>query len=431
VTSLTNAPTVSPSRCPAGPFGWTPLASTAGLFFLIGFVTWLNGPLISFVRVAFSLSDVGAFLVPLAFYITYLLFALPAARIASRTGLKSGLALALAIMGTGSAMFGQCVVLRSYPGALGGLMVIGAGLTLLQVTVNPYVSLLGPHDRAAQRIAIMGLCNKFAGILAPIVLAAVVMHNIGGVAEQAQHAASPTEREAILSAFTNAVYWPYLGMAALLCVVACAVFLSNLPDLDAPTPLILSAPDFHITPRLGFGMVATFLYVGIEVLAGDAIGTYGQAFGMPLDQTRFFTAFTLFAMMAGYVAGLCLVPRVLSQERCMVLSCMGGILFAVAAYLTTGYVSVLCVALLGLANAMIMPALFPMAIRDAGRHVPLVSALLVMMFSGGACTPQVFVLIKPYIGVQAAFLVLAVPAYLVLLGYGLRFSSDSVTQRTI
>lgn len=430
MSSLTASPETSLSRCPAGSFGWTPLISTAGLFFLIGFVTWLNGPLISFVRVAFSLSDIGAFLVPLAFYIAYLLFALPAARIVSRTGLKSGLALALAIMSAGSALFGQCVVLRSYPGALGGLMIIGAGLTLLQVTVNPYVSLLGPHDRAAQRIAIMGLCNKFAGILAPIVLAAMVMHNISGVAEQAQHAASSAEREAILSSFTNAIYWPYLGMAALLGVAACAVFLSNLPDLDPPEALALSAPGFHITPRLGFGMVATFLYVGIEVLAGDAIGTYGQAFGMPLDQTRFFTAFTLFAMMTGYAAGLCLVPRVLSQERCMVLSCVGGILFAVAAYLTTGYLSVLCVALLGLANAMIMPALFPMAIRDAGRHVPLASALLVMMFSGGACTPQMFVLLKPYIGVQGAFLILAISAYLVLLGYGMWFSSPSGTRKS-
>ncbi|AQS84645.1 MAG: glucose/galactose MFS transporter [Acetobacter aceti] len=431
MSSLTHLPKASLFRCPAGSFGWAPLASTASLFFLIGFVTWLNGPLISFVRVAFSLSDVGAFLVPLAFYIAYLLFALPAARIVSRTGLKSGLALALAIMGIGSALFGQCVGLRSYPGALGGLMVIGAGLTLLQVTVNPYVSLLGPHEQAAQRIAIMGLCNKFAGILAPIVLAAIVMHNISGVAEQAQHAASPTEREAILSGFTNAIYWPYLGMAALLGVAACAVFLSNLPDLDSPAPLALSLPGFHITPRLGFGMVATFLYVGIEVLAGDAIGTYGQAFGMPLDQTRFFTAFTLFAMMTGYAVGLCLVPRVLSQERCMILSCAAGILFAVAAYLTTGYVSVLCVALLGLANAMIMPALFPMTIRNAGHHVPLASALLVMMFSGGACTPQIFVLIKPYIGVQAAFLVLAVPAYLVLLGYGVRFSTERGVRKTV
>ena len=402
-----------------------PLIATAALFFLIGFVTWLNGPLISFVRVAFSLSDVEAFLIPLVFYLSYLGFALPAGKIAQHTGLKRGFAIALAIMGIGGAFFGQFIASRFYPGALAALMVLGAGLTLLQVSVNPYISLLGPHDRAAQRIAIMGLCNKFAGILAPIVLATVVMHDIGNVALRAGQAATLTEREAILSSFAQGIYWPYLGMALVLIIAAGGVMLSPLPDFGASRSTKLTGAGFSFTPRLCGGILATFTYVGIEVLAGDAIGTYGQGFGLPLNETRFFTAFTLAAMMLGYVIGLLIVPRFLSQERCMFLSCALGIVLSLAAFCTQGYVSVLCVALLGLANAMIMPALFPMAIRHAGSHTPVASALLVMAFSGGAFTPQIFVFLKPYIGFQATFAGLAVLSYGVVLSYAHRFANDT------
>ncbi|WP_338421299.1 glucose/galactose MFS transporter [Acetobacter conturbans] len=409
--------------CPAGSFGWAPVLTTAGLFFLIGFVTWLNGPLISFVRVAFSLSDVGAFLVPLVFYLSYLIFALPAAKIAQRTGLKLGFSLALATMGGGTALFGQFIADRSYSGALTGLLIIGAGLSLLQVTVNPYVSLLGPHDRAAQRIAIMGLCNKCAGIAAPVVLAAWAMNNIGTVAEEARHAAAGPEREAILSNFAHAIYWPYLIMAALLILASGAVMMSGLPDLTPTEPALAKSSSFRFTPRLRGGIVTTFIYVGIEVLAGDAIGTYGQGFGLPLDQTRFFTALTLAAMMIGYAGGLLIVPRFISQERCMALSCLFGVTLSVAAFCTQGHVSILCVALLGLANAMIMPGLFPMAIRNAGSHVPTASALLVMAFSGGAFTPQLFVLLKPLFGFQETFSALAILSYGVVLAYSLRFSN--------
>ncbi|MBV1836316.1 glucose/galactose MFS transporter [Acetobacter estunensis] len=413
-------------RCPAGSYGWPPLIATAALFFLIGFVTWLNGPLIAFVRVAFSLSDTGAFLVPFVFYLSYLFFALPAAWITDKMGLRRGLALALAIMSIGTALFGQFVAARSYSGALAGLLVLGCGLTQLQVTVNPYVSLLGPHDRAAQRIAIMGLCNKCAGILAPIVLAALVMRDIGGVVEAAQNAPSAAARGIILSGFAQAIYLPYLIMAGTLFLASLAVAFSQLPDPVCPDGNALSSSRFSMSPRLTFGILTTFLYVGVEVLAGDAIGTYGQGFGLPLEQTRFFTAFTLTGMMVGYVLGLVCVPRFLSQQHAMMLSSLAGVFFALTALFTHGYLSVLCVAFLGLANAMIMPALFPMAIRDSGPHVARASALLVMAFSGGAFVPQIFALLKPLIGFQDAFTALALTAYVIILFYNLIFGGEKI-----
>ncbi|MFS3133814.1 glucose/galactose MFS transporter [Gluconacetobacter sacchari] len=405
---------------PAGDFGWRPLAIVAGLFFAIGFVTWLNGPLISFVQVAFSLDDVGAFFIPFVFYLSYFLFALPSSAVARRIGLKRGLASALLVMAAGTALFGECVAGRWYAGALAGLLVLGAGLTLLQVTVNPYVSLLGPPERAAQRIAIMGICNKCAGILAPLALALLVMRDIGGVAERARAARDPAVREAILAGFMRAIYWPYMGMAAILVAMAALIALSPLPELDVP---LSRRPDDAwrariLRPRLLAGIGAMFLYVGVEVMAGDAIGTYARGMGLPLEQTRFLTALTLAAMMLGYLAGLLAVPRLLSQERCMELSCLAGCGLTVLAWATHGTLSVLCVALLGLSNAMIMPALFPIAIRGAGAATPLASALLVMAFSGGAVMPQLYVRLKPVMGFQPVFAMLMLPSYLAILLYG-------------
>lgn len=405
-----------------GEYGYGALAIAALIFFAMGFVTWLNGPLISFVRVAFSLSDVSAFFVPLVFYFSYFLFSIPASLLARKLGLKLGLSLAIVLSAFGVATFGQFVLWRVYAGALSGLLLLGAGLSLMQVVINPLVSLLGPPGRAAQRIAIMGVCNKLAGILAPIVLATVVMHDIGGVADRAQNAPDIATRDAILSHFTHALYAPYLGMAAMLVVIAAIVALFPLPNLEAPPFLTeTSAPSRFLKPHLVFGFVTMFLYVGIEVMAGDAIGTYGQGFGLPLDQTKFFTALTLTGMLVGYIMGFLAVPRLLPQERYLEFACIAGGILTILAFLTQGYVSIACVALLGVTNAMIMPTIFPIAIRGAGTLTALASAIMVMSYSGGAIVPQFYVWLKPYVGFQGMFALLVLPSYTAIYFYARRY----------
>ncbi|MCQ9156897.1 glucose/galactose MFS transporter [Acidomonas methanolica] len=401
-----------------GPYGWEPLLVSAAIFFAMGFVTWLNGPLISFVRVAFSLDDVSAFFIPLVFYVSYLVFSIPASLVARRLGLKTGLAASILLSALGVATFGQFITWRIYGGALAGLLLLGAGLSLMQVVINPLVSLLGPPTHAAKRIAIMGISNKFAGMLAPVALAVLVMRDIGTVAQRAQ-AADPATREAILNGFVQAIYWPYLGMAALLVGLAALVWMSPLPQIEAPPLPSLSGQmrERLLKPHLVFGVFVLFLYVGVEVMAADAIGTYGRGFGLPLDQTKFFTSLTLAAMLAGYVAGFIIVPRFVSQERYMAFSCLAGMCLTVFAFLAHGYVSVLFVALLGFANAMIMPTIFPIAIRGAGRATSLASALLIMAYSGGAIIPQFYVLLKPYVGFQAMFALLVLPSYAAIFLY--------------
>ena len=415
----------SPAHAPARSLAGS-IAIVGALFFVMGFFTWINGPLIAFVQLAFEQDEVGAFLVVFVFYISYFVFALPASWVLGRVGLKRGLALSLLVIAAGAAVFGQMSTQRWYAGALSGLFVIGGGLALLQTAANPYISILGPIDAAARRIALMGICNKAAGILAPVLLGTLVLHGMGDLKVQVD-AADPATRAQLLDAFAAQIHGPYLAMAAVLAVAAVAILFSSLPDVRAEVANAdASARADGATrrsvlghPHLLLGVLALFFYVGIEVLAGDAIGTYGSGFGLPLDRTKFFTSLTLGAMLVGYVLGLMLIPRVLSQQRCLAVSAVLGLLFSLAAWLTHGYVSVGFIAALGLANAMMWPTIFPLAIKGLGRHTEAGSALLIMGIAGGAIVPQLFAVLKQHFDFQAVFLALALPCYLVILHYAL------------
>lgn len=405
----------------------TSIAIIGMLFFIIGFFTWINGPLITFVKLAFDLDEVQAFFVVFVFYISYFVLALPASWALKRTGMKKGLALSLCVMAVGAALFGEFSTQRWYAGALTGLFVIGGGLALLQTAVNPYISILGPIESAAQRIALMGICNKIAGMLAPVVIGAVVLHGIGDLAAQVE-AADAAGKAALLNEFAAKIHTPYLVMAGVLVLVAVGILFSPLPEVK---PAEANAETTHADaaggrrsifqfPHLLLGVLCLFVYVGVEVLAGDAIGTYGNGFGLPLDETKFFTSFTLGAMLLGYVVGLVAIPRFISQERYLSVSAVLGILFAIGAFLTHGYVSVGFVAALGFANAMMWPAIFPLAIKSLGRFTETGSALLIMGIAGGAIIPQLFAVLKQHLDFQLVFAALAVPCYVYILYFALR-----------
>jgi len=405
--------------------GVSPVVVIGALFFIFGFVTWLNCPLITFVKLAFNLDDVNAFLVPMAFYLSYFFLALPSSWILRRTGMKRGMALGLFVMAIGALLFGQFATMRFYPGALTGLFVIGAGLSLLQTASNPYISILGPIDAAARRIAVMGICNKTAGILAPLLLGALVLRGIGDFADRVA-ASDAAGKEALLNQFAAQIHGPYLIMGVVLALLAVWILRSSLPEISASEANSDAsvAESTHRSilgfPHLWLGVLCLFLYVGVEVMAGDAIGTYGQSFHLPLDETKFFTSFTLGAMLLGYVVGFLVIPRFISQERYLAISAMLGALISLGAYLTQGYVSVGCVAALGFANAMMWPAIFPLAIRGLGRYTELGSAFLIMGIAGGAVIPQVFAHLKVQHDFQAVFLALMLPCYLYIFYYAMR-----------
>ena len=398
------------------------------LFFIFGFVTWINGPLITFVKLAFDLdTDAKAFLVTTAFYMAYFFLALPASWVLERTGMKKGMALGLGVMAVGSILFGYFATHRNYPLALTGLFIIGSGLSLLQTASNPYISILGPIESAARRISIMGICNKAAGILSPIVLGLFVLQGLGQLEARVAAAQGPM-REAILNEFAAKVFVPYMIMAGILLLLAVWIVKSPLPELKAadvnPQPPGADGAGSRTSvlqfPHVLLGALCIFVYVGVEVLAGDAIGTYGRSFGIPADEAKYFTALTLTCMLVGYVIGIATIPRYLSQEAALAWSAVLGLVFAVGAYLTQGYASVYFVAALGLANALMWPAIFPLAIRNLGRFTEKGSALLIMGISGGAILPNLFAHFKDQYDFQAVFLAITLPCYLYVLYYARR-----------
>ncbi|KRA75237.1 MFS transporter [Lysobacter sp. Root667] len=403
------------------------IAIVGALFFVFGFVTWLNGPLISFAQLAFDVSESLAFLIPSAFYISYFCLALPSSSILKKTGMKKGMALGLFLMAVGAAVFAHYTTQRIYPGAVTGVFVIGAGLAILQTAVNPYISILGPIEGAAQRIAIMGICNKLAGWAAPYVIGTLVMHGMGDVASQVAGADAAT-KAAVLNEFAARIHTPYMIIAGLLALFAVGILFSPLPEIQAEevnaegSEAMSGAKPIGLLqfPHVWLGALCIFVYVGAEVMAGDAIGTYGRAFGLPLDETKLFTGYTLGAMLAGYIVGLILIPRFVSQERYLGLSAILGVALTIGAYLTQGIVSVGFVAALGFANAMMWPAIFPLAIQGLGRLTEKGSALLIMGIAGGAVIPQLFVHLKQHYDFQAVFALLMIPCYLYILYFALR-----------
>ncbi len=396
------------------------------LFFVFGFVTWLNGPLITYVKLAFGLdTDSKAFLVTTAFYMAYFFLALPSSWVLEKTGMKKGMAMALLVMALGTFLFGQFATHRNYPMSLLGLFVIGSGLSLLQTASNPYISIIGPIESAAQRISIVGICNKVAGIISPIVLSAFVLKGVNELEGKVDAAVDQQTKDAILTEFASKIYTPYVIMAIVLVFLGFWILKSGLPEIKSSEANIqpignegakIKTSLFQF-PHLWLGALCIFFYVGVEVMAGDAIGTYGKGFGISTDYTKYFTSFTLGAMLLGYIIGLFTIPKYITQQAALKISAILGIVFTIAAYLTEGYMSVGFVAALGLANALMWPAIFPMAINGLGKFTEKGSAILIMGIAGGAIIPKAFAGLKEVYDFQLVFFALMVPCYLYILYY--------------
>lgn len=398
------------------------------LFFIFGFVTWLNGPLITYVKLAFELdTDSKAFLVTTAFYMAYFFLALPSSWILEKTGMKKGMALGLLVMAIGTFLFGHFATDRNYTLSLVGLFVIGSGLSILQTASNPYISIIGPIESAAQRISIMGICNKVAGILSPIVLGAFVLKDVNKLEEKVNTAIDPVVKEQILKEFASTIYLPYMAMAVILALLSFWILKSALPEIKASDVNIQpvgNSPKAKTSifqfPYLLLGALCIFVYVGVEVMAGDAIGTYGKGFDIPTDETKYFTSFTLAGMLVGYVIGLVTIPKFISQQTALKLSALLGIAFTVAALFTTGYISVGFVAALGLANALMWPAIWPLAIDGLGKFTERGSALLIMGIAGGAIIPKIFASLKDAYDFQWMFFIIMLPCYLFILFFAIK-----------
>ncbi|MEP7228629.1 MAG: sugar MFS transporter [Ginsengibacter sp.] len=399
------------------------------LFFIFGFVTWLNGTLIPFLKLACQLeNDTQAFFVTFSFYMAYFFLAIPSSYVLKKTGFKNGMALGLFVMALGSLIFIPAANARSFALFLTGLFVQGMGLALLQTASNPYISILGPIESAAKRISIMGICNKTAGMISPLIVGALVLKNATSIELKINTASTQSEKEILLNELAQRVITPYIIIAVILVIMAFMIKRSSLPEIELEekeTPgnkLVAQKTSLVQFPHLLLGVLCLFLYVGVEVMAGDAIGTYGKHMGMPLDQTKYFTSFTLFAMLTGYVIGIFTIPKIISQQKALAISAILGIIFSVGVFVSEGYMSITFIALLGLANALMWPAIFPLAIDGLGKFTKIGSALLIMGIAGGAVIPLVYTGLRDHAGFSnpLSFLICMLPAYVYILFYAIK-----------
>jgi len=416
-----------------------PMIIIGSLFFMFGFVTWLNGSLIPFLQIACELENMQAYLVTMIFYLAYTIVALPSSMILRRTGYKNGMLIGMVIMAIGALLFVPAALTRLYPLFLLALFVLGAGLTLLQTASNPYVVLIGSRETAAVRISLMGVLNKAAGVIAPIIFTAFVLTDMAQYSDANLAVLSTELKSQQLVELSVRLVNPYLIMAGMLLVLA--VFLKMAP---LPEPVVEESdqsPDDGSTilshPQLVLGAITLFFYVGAEVIAGDTIGLFGKDLGV--SNFGELTSYTMSFMVVGYLLGMLLIPRWVSQQMALVGSALLGILFSVLLvtasqndssiwallFSWTGVPAipdaVLYVALFGLSNAMVWPAIWPLALNGlSARLTSTGSALLIMAISGGAVLPVIYgALADSYQSAQQAYL-LMIPFYLFILFYGLK-----------
>jgi glucose/galactose transporter len=371
-----------------------PILIIAGLFFIFGFVTWINGALIPFMKTINELTDAQSYLVASASYISFVVMALPASYIINKIGYKKGMSLGLIIMALGALVFIPAAGARTYWMFLTAIFIQGAGMTLLQTASNPYITILGPIESAAKRIAIMGIANKVAGALGSVIFGAILLSGIDEIKEKL-NVVGDAEKASLLDTMADSVVAPYIAMAAVLFLLGLLIRKAPLPHVEAQ-PIEASdsgeksKSSIFQFPHLWLGVLALFVYVGVEVIAGDTIISYGISLDIPVEQAKFFTLFTLMAMVATYALGVFLIPKYISQAFALRASAVLGIILSFCIVFTSGFTSVLFVASLGIANALVWPAIWPLALTGLGEFTKTASALLIMAISGGAIIPPLY-----------------------------------------
>ena len=350
-----------------------PITIIAGLFFILGFVTWINGALIPFMKTINELTVAQSYFVASASYISFVVMALPASFIINKIGYRKGMSLGLMIMAVGALVFIPAAEARTYWIFLTGIFIQGMGMTLLQTAINPYITILGPIESAAKRILLSGIDD--------------IQERLSSVGE--------LEKDTMLNTMADSVVIPYIVMAIVLVVLGVLIRRAPLPHVEAEP--IKESKDGETAktsifqfPHLWLGVLTLFVYVGVEVIAGDTIIAYGISLGIPVEQAKYFTMYTMFAMVFAYGLGVFLIPKYINQALALRASAALGVVFTFFIVFTSGLTSVLFVAALGIANALVWPAVWPLTLEGLGKFTKTASALLIMAISGGAIIPPLY-----------------------------------------
>src|SRR5690606_13751171 len=404
------------------------------MFFIFGFISWVNAILIPYFKIACELTSFQSYLVAFAFYIAYFVMSVPSSFLLKKHGFKKGMMFGFWMMALGAFIFVPAALTRTYSIFLMGLFTIGIGLAILQTAANPYITILGPQERAAQRISIMGICNKAAGILSPLIFAAVILRPTDtALFEQLQHMGD-VERAAALDELIRRVITPYTALGIFLLTLGYLVFRSPLPEIDTEhesaevASVNSNKKSIFEFPHLILGAVAIFLHVGTQVIAIDTIIPYANSLGISLLEAKTFPSYTLFFTIVGYCIGIITTPKLISQVTALRICTLLGTLFTLGIIYISGEVSILghtsdisiwFIVLLGLANSLVWAGIWPLALDGLGRFTTLGSSIMIMGLCGNAIMPLVYGHYADLYDERLAYWVL-IPCYLYLVFYAVK-----------
>jgi len=401
------------------------------LFFIFGFVSWLNSILIPYFKIACELTNFESYLVTFAFYISYFIMSVPSAFLLKKVGFKKGMMIGFWTMAVGAFIFVPAALTRTYEIFLLALFTIGAGLAVLQTAANPYITILGPKESAAQRISIMGICNKGAGIIAPLIFAAVVLKATDTTLFKELSTMNEASRDAALDELIRRVIIPYACAGTVLFILGLIVRNSPLPEIDTEheSPEVATAnmdkKSIFQFPHLMLGALAIFLHVGTQVIAIDTVIGYANSMHISLLEAKVFPSYTLFATICGYILGIICIPKFIKQVNALRICTLLGTVLTLLIIYTRGQIiflnhiadiSIWFVVLLGLANSLVWPGIWPLALDGLGRFTKLGASIMIMGLCGNAILPLFYGYFADLYDLRLAYWVLF-PCYLYLVFY--------------
>ena len=404
------------------------------LYFIFGFVSWVNSILIPYFKVACDLhNEVLGYLVAFAFYIAYLVMSIPASVMLNKIGFKRGVEYGLWVMAIGALLFVPAAMTRTYALFLAGLFSFGIGLAILQTAANPFVTIIGPIESAARRISIMGICNKFAGIVSPLIFSALVIREADKTTMalvKSGQLVGPAKEQALDEMILNVIP-PYLCLAVLLFVFGVVFYKSSIPDIDPKSLNKAEEGDgserksIFAYPYLILGALAMFCHVGSQVISVDTSIRYAESMGATLDEAKILPSLTLACILIGYLCGIALIPKYLKQQKALLICTITGLVLSLCVIFASGSVelfgmqtdiSLWFLILLGLPNSLIFAGIWPLAIRNLGKYTNLGSSFLVMGLCGKAFLPLIYGWVADNFGLRVGYWVL-VPCFLYLIFY--------------
>ena len=406
----------------------------AFMFFMFGFTSWINAILIPYFKISFELSHVQSYLVTFAFYISYFIFSVPASFLLKKIGFKKGMMIGFWVMSCGAFLFVPAAITMTYELFLLGLFSIGAGLALLQSAANPYITILGPKERAAQRFSIMGICNKGAGILAPLLFAAVIFKATDSAMLDNISSMTQAEKDVIFRELIQRVIIPYACVGSFLFLIGLFIRFSPLPEIDTEheseelAQANSSKTSIMQFPHLVLGAFAIFLHVGTQVISIDTVISYAGTMNLNLIEAKVFPSYTLTAQICAYFIGIFFIPKFFSQLTALRVSTIFGIILTFLIIYAKGQVnflghttdiSIWFVVMLGLANSLVWAGIWPLALDGLGRFTKIGASLMIMGLVGNALLPMVYGYLVDIFNAREAYWVLF-PCYVYLVFYAFR-----------